>query len=163
MKLFCPIFCFGLFLATQAFSAEPVGITPYERDILRISKNICDKEVNIRKYEIGLETQIVDGPELLLEARMGIYYTGRIELIRWGTDLDVPLSKYKWNPDRGNRWWCAYEKISNWYDEGGNWVRFTGGPNRTDDFRSARYLTIMRLGEKPDWSLFPGINSPRGE
>jgi hypothetical protein len=151
------------FSLSNVLAVEAEGITPYERELLQFSKDICDREVGIKKYELGLETQIVDGPDLILESRVGVYYTGRVEMIRWGKDFDVPLSKYQWNPDKGNRWWCGFEKVVNFYDELGNWVRFTGGPNRTRDFRGAREITIIRLGEKPDWELFPGINRPRGE
>jgi len=138
-------------------STATTDLSSLNRDRLNYSVKVLKEYLGKKEYELGDTTIEVKGPDELVKTKEGTYYTGRIMIKRWGTNLDQPIASYQWNMDHGERWWCGREMIF-WQEDLGGWKRFIQGPNMSSDFPGNQYSRVEIQGEAPDWSLFPGHN-----
>ena len=109
--------------------------------------------MNSIQWQIGLDVYDVTGPEEFVEKKVGIYYTGRIKIKRWGKNMDVDMSEYQWDPDAGERWHVLREAIYYDHDQRGYSLGYQG-PNVLPEFYNVKEYTEEIHGPEPDWSVF---------
>ncbi len=101
-----------------------------------------------------MDEHLVEGPKKFIEAKFGLYYTGRLRVVRWGANTGVPLNDYAWNANQGERWHLTREVI--YYDrEISSYITAHQGPLALDELRlGSPSRTVVILGEEPDWDSF---------
>jgi len=110
------------------------GLSPRELEKLKHAKQIYDRRGTEVLLQRGEPVDRGSYPSLRARydaeciAEGGNYYNGDVKVHRWGADLQVPLSEYRWDPAAGNRWWAANLMIYWNYEYGAN-VGVLQGPD----------------------------------
>lgn len=128
------------------------ALTERDRELLGYSKNMLsylDKKI----WMLGMDEYPVEGPKKFIEAKRGLYYTGRLRVVRWGANHNVPIETYAWNVDQGERWYVTREVIY-FDDEIYSYITAFQGPLALDEYRQANPRSQILWGEEPDWDSF---------
>lgn len=145
------------FSATSfAMGADLGHDSPRDIENLGFSKRLYDNYVNVKQWQIGAQDPVkVDGPEDFIRSKVGVYYTGRVMVKRWGSDMKTNILEYAWNHEKNQRWWASREAVL-WDEERQVFEVFFQGPNIHSSWDRNKRLKFTRdfVGEVPDWSLF---------
>jgi hypothetical protein len=144
---------------SKGLYAKNLSPSSYDRDVLEISKRRIDFGLNRKTWQLGVQAKVVKSPGHLLRSLEGIYYSGHLLVRRFGTDLDLPLAKYKWNPDKGNRW-VVFEQFIFWDKDENSWSMGWSGM-KTHDYNEYTHFTEVELGDLIDMAPFDRIYKNR--
>lgn len=106
MKSLSILLAFTLLPIAHSF-AQP--LSKYELQLLEFNKHVYDTRGQ-QKWQVGLKTRKAD-EAAFKKHNEGLWYTGRVQVRRWGTDMNVPIEQYTWDPQKGHRWLASREVV----------------------------------------------------
>lgn len=138
MKTIASILALSL-CAAAACSAK--SLTPYEEEMLRAGKNLYDKRGQ-QEWLVGLKNRPAD-ETAFKRSTQGVWYTGRVQVRRWGAGMSEPLEQYGWDTSKGQRWMVMREIVYR-----NPQTKIVGvayqGPNALDQYKYGKVRTFSQ-------------------
>ncbi len=157
MKAYAMILILGATVwAPRVYAMGPAPLSEIDQERLQFAKELYYDDINKQQWQIGDADPVqVDSPDAFIEAKEGVYYTGRVLFRTWGQDMKTPIDQYPWDSDRGDRWWTGAEMII-WDRDQQAYIIGFQGPQIISEWTNGQVSQSYEviLGPEPDWSKF---------